>query len=271
VADPRDALGLQDAASVAPVAQPQAARAPLVRWLTVTGALVVGFALAAGLTAGRSAARLEDARKADLVALVKARQEHAEALSVQLDELRARVADAEARAARGLPALTAQVADVEAAAGLVPVRGPGLRVTFLDAGEACPTGSTEDCRIQDVDLQLAVNTLFALGAEAVAVNGERIIATTAIRNAGGSVLVNYRVLTSPYVVDAVGPRDALASRFATSPIAEDFAVWTQTYGLGFSAQPVDELELPGFRGSVRLRAAEPAAPDDRPDPSGAPA
>lgn len=216
---------------------------------------MAGFLLAAGLSAGRTVAVEQTARKAELIELIRARQEHTAALSGQLDELRARVSEAEEQLAAGVPALRREVAAAEAAAGLTGVRGPGLRVTFADSGTTCPTGRQEDCRIQDVDLQLAVNALFGAGAEAVAINGERVVATTAIRSAGQSILMNYRVLVSPYVVDAVGDPAALEEWFGKSAVAEDFTVWRDVYGLGFSWAPEEEVVVPAYSGSARLRSA----------------
>jgi uncharacterized protein YlxW (UPF0749 family) len=128
-------------------------------------------------------------------------------------------------------------------------------VTFADGEGTCSTGRDEDCRIQDVDLQLATNALWGAGAEGVAINGERIIATTAIRSAGSSVLINYRVLTSPYVVEAVGDTTALDSEFRSSELAQDFEVWKDAFSLGFAMEPADELVLPPYTGAVRLRTA----------------
>lgn len=224
--------------------------------MTVLGALLVGFLLTTGLTAGRQAALAEDARKDELIALVHARQERAAALSQRLEELRRQVTAAEQSVnVAGAPGLNAQLEQVEAQAGLTALRGPGLEVTFADAPGACPTGRVEDCRIQDVDLQLATNVLWSLGAEGIAINGERLIATTAIRSAGSSILINYRVLTPPYVVAAVGDPQTLDAGFADSDLADDFTVWRDVFGLGFSTGTVDELELPAYTGSVRLRIA----------------
>ncbi|MDP8970616.1 MAG: DUF881 domain-containing protein, partial [Actinomycetota bacterium] len=144
---------------------------------------------------------------------------------------------------------------VENAAGLTALRGPGVTVTLGDASGTCPTGRPDDCRIQDVDVQLGVNTLFAVGAEAVAINDERLIATTAVRSAGGSILVNYRVLTSPYVIEAIGDPGRLRSGFLESQLGQDFQVWRDVYGLGFSVAEAQQLTVPAFAGSVGLRAA----------------
>lgn len=230
---------------------------PVVTTLTAAGAMLVGFLLVAGLSAGRTSALEQDARKAELIALINARQDHTAQLAAELEELRAQVSEAEAEVAAGVPALTGHLTRVEQAAGVTRVRGPGLRVTFSDAAAGCAV-SEEDCRIQDRDIQMAVNALFAAGAEAVGVNGERIIATSAVRRAGRQILVNYRVLTAPYVVEAIGNPDRLVVEFARSELAQQFAIWTDVYGLGYATEQTDELELPGYGGAVQLRSAEPA-------------
>ena len=228
----------------------------LVRATTAVGALLVGFLLTTGLTAGREAALQQGARKAQLIELVAVRQQRAAALAEQLDGLRERVAAAEqSLQTAGAPSLNAKLARAEAMTGLTAVRGPGARVTLSDAKGTCSTGRVEDCRIQDVDLQLAANILWGSGAEAVAINGERIIATSAIRSAGSSILINYRVLTSPYVIEAIGDPAALQEQFIGSTLAEDFAVWRDVFGLGFEAATVDELTVPAYTGAVRLRNA----------------
>lgn len=230
---------------------------PVVTAMTAAGALLVGFLLVAGLMAGRTSALEQDARKAELIALINARQDHTEQLAEQLEELRAQVAAAESEVAAGVPALTGYLRQVEQAAGVTGIRGPGMRVTLSDAQTGCGA-SEEDCRIQDRDLQLAVNALFAAGAEAIAINGERIIGTTAVRRAGRQVLVNYKVLTPPYVVEAVGNPDRLVSEFTDSEIAHQFAIWTDVYGLGFEMEAHRELDIAGYAGSVQLRTAQPS-------------
>jgi len=218
------------------------------------GALCIGFLLATAVSAGRDAQRAQNARKDELIALVGARQQRTDELAAALEAVRAELHAAQTQAAAGLP-IRAEVTRMEEASGLSALRGPGVRLRIDDAKGACPTGWQEDCRIQDMDLQRTVNTLFGLGAEAVAINGERVIATTAIRNAGGSVLVNYRVLVAPYEIDAIGDPSALVNGFAVSKLGHDFKVWRNTYGLEFDATPVQALELPSYTGSLRLQAA----------------
>lgn len=259
MSDTGRALGLRFEDDYEPLVPPRWSQpwsSVAVRATTAVGALLVGFLLTAGLTAGREAAVQQGARKAELIALVGARQQRAGALAVQLEELRTRVAaEEQAVQTAGAPSLNAELARAEAMTGLTAVRGPGVRVTFSDATGTCSTGRAEDCRIQDVDLQLAANLLWGSGAEAVAINGERIIATSAIRSAGSSVLINYRVLASPYVIEAIGDPEVMQEQFVASELAEDFDVWREVFGLGFEAAVVDEITVPAYTGAVRLRNA----------------
>lgn len=223
--------------------------------MTALGALAVGFLIASGISLGVSTAEVQDARKQELISLIELRQERVDAMTEQLDTLRAEVAALEAE--MSAPDLQRDVERIEQVAGLTAVRGPGLTVTLDDASGSCPSGQEQDCQIQDTDLQLAVNALFDAGAEAVAVNGERVIATTAIRSAGRAVLVNYRVLSPPYEILAVGDPEGLESGFMTSPFAIDFEIWERTYGLGFSVDVPDEVTLAPYAGSVRFQHAAP--------------
>lgn len=260
MADPLRTLGIEPEADeygprpAARWTQPWSSQA--VTAVTVAGALVVGFLLTAGIAASRSEAEVQDARKQELVSVIRLRQAHVEELGRELEDLRARVADVEAEAGAGASALQRSVGRVEEAAGLRGLRGPGLRVVMDDARSSCRSQQPEDCRIQDTDVQLAVNALFSAGAEGVAVSGERVIATTAIRGAGAAVLVNYRVLAAPYELEAIGDPGALLGRFGDSELARDFAVWTDVFGLDFEVEAADELELPPYGGGLRLEHAE---------------
>jgi len=166
-------------------------------------------------------------------------------------------ADAEGRsAARRLEALGL-------ASGTLAVRGPGVVVTLADApeGEVDPEeslrgGTPVDGRVQDRDLQDLVNGLWAAGAEAVSVNDVRLTALTAIRSAGDTVLVDFRLLSPPYVVRAVGDPQRLELELRDGPTGRRLATYTQLYGLGFEVKRAETLRLPGAS-TPELRAALP--------------
>jgi len=189
-------------------------------------------------------------------------------LVVDLAAVRAEVTaardDALAATAVGQRALD-RLADAELAAGLVPVSGPGLLVTLADAepdADADPVGGTAEAdprgQVRDGDLQLVVNALWAAGAEAVGINGQRLGPTTAIRFAGEAVLVDFRPVTSPYLVSAVGDPETLRERFLTSPEVAALAAISESFGLRFEFAQEDELSLPA--GSPpELRSAVPVS------------
>jgi uncharacterized protein YlxW (UPF0749 family) len=111
--------------------------------------------------------------------------------------------------------------------------------------------------VLDTDLQSVVNALWAAGAEAVALNGNRLTAQSAIRTAGAAILVNFVPVSSPYRLEAVGDPVALATSFALSPAAERMRSLAQLYGLGFGYQRAGRLTLPAAPAPV-LRYAHPA-------------
>ncbi|MGY2084753.1 DUF881 domain-containing protein [Blastococcus sp. SYSU DS0539] len=187
-------------------------------------------------------------------------------LAAQLEELRAEVSrtsdDLLAATAVGQRALDA-LARAEQGTAAVPVAGPGLLVTLANAeadADDDPLGGTageeQDVRVADGDLQLVVNALWAAGAEAISINGQRLGPTSAIRFAGEAVLVDFRPVTNPYEVRAIGDPDALANAFLANPEVVSLARFSASAGLRFEFAKEEELSLPAAS-PPELRAAEP--------------
>jgi uncharacterized protein YlxW (UPF0749 family) len=176
-----------------------------------------------------------------------------EQAATRLAAAQARLRDATLRASAQGAALARQLAAAELSLGTVAVTGPGLRVTIGDA----PAAAGARNRVLDRDLQAIVNALWAAGAEAVSVNGERLTAQSAIRQAGDAVLVDFRPLVSPYVVLAVGAPVDLETSFAASRTAARMRGYVQLYGLRFGYVRSDRLTLPAAA-DIRLRFARPA-------------
>lgn len=211
-----------------------------------------------------------------LVADVQRQTAGSDALSRSATALRLQVSRARDQAlgndARGR-SVAAGLADLEVVSGAVPVSGPGLRVTLDDAhppaaGAAVPgaatatdprakQGASDGC-VQDRDVQALVNGLWAAGAEAVTVNDLRLSAATAIRSAGSAILVDFRPLSPPYVVRAVGNPNTLESAFADGAAARRLSTDTSLYGFGFDIARADRLHLPAA-GAADLHDAVPDA------------
>lgn len=163
--------------------------------------------------------------------------------------------------------LSDELERLELAAGGARVTGPGIVVTVDDAEMG---GEDAENRVTDADLQTIVNALWAAGAEAVSVNDRRIGSLTAIREAGEAILVDYRPLSPPYVVRAVGDPDVLEPGFADSATARRFLTYVDAYGLRFDLERAERLDLPASETS-RLRHAVPASPAAaKPTPEGTP-
>jgi uncharacterized protein YlxW (UPF0749 family) len=168
------------------------------------------------------------------------------------------VAQAQTRASRASSRDRAE-ADSQARlaqeAGTVPLRGAGLVVSLAPSSRPAPSPEEAGAYlIHDTDLQLVVNELWASGAEAIAINGSRLVATTPIRAAGGTIVVNFRPLSPPFRVTAIG---ADRRAFASSEIARRFDRWTELFGLGFSVQERSSLTVPAYTGRVTISTAEP--------------
>ncbi|SDM70640.1 DUF881 domain-containing protein [Allokutzneria albata] len=228
-------------------------------WFAV-GALLLGSLL--GVAATNAAARQPGAEetKRGLVAGVRAERADTEALArraaalaKQLDEARtaALAGDGQGRA------VLDQLTRLERATAAVPVTGPGLRVTVGDPPERRRTRSREN--ILDRDLQVLVNSLWASGAEAVAVGGHRLQPRAAVRQAGG-MLVDNRPVTQPYVLEAIGNPEELETRFVGTDGHGRFTTFAQLYGTTFTVERVPELRLAGAPADEPRLAVAPAAP-----------
>lgn len=208
----------------------------------------------------RDAERASRPQRERLARLLAQRQQQASALESRLAGLRADL-DRLSRGGVQLDRLRDDTRRLDRLAGRAPVAGPGITVVLTDGELAGTEEDDADYRIQDIDLQLVVNALWAAGAEALAVNSERVVSTTAIRSAGGAVLVNFRVLTSPYRIVAIGNASRLSSSFQGSEIASQLRKWSDIYGLGVTVKRESSLRVSAYDGAVRFRYAAPVAPE----------
>jgi len=236
------------------------------RWghsVVLAAALLVLAALvtAAALQTVRGAPAANRTRD-DLAARVTDASQQVDAARASLAQMGAEVSQLRVEALSGSETdrqLRDELLAYELASGLVAVTGPGVTVELTDGPPTAGTGDTggaDLAKVLDRDLQVVVNGLFASGAEAVSVNGQRITALSAIRGAGGAVLVGYRPLSPPYVVNAIGSPETLESQFAASEAAEEMRTIAATYGIGFATQESDSITVPA-ESDLSLRYAEP--------------
>lgn len=150
---------------------------------------------------------------------------------------------------KGRELLTA-LEQAEFGAGVTAVTGPGLTVTVTEPPPSPNLSDVSKQRVAgspqiilDRDLQLAVNSLWAAGAEAVSVGGVRIGPNVTMRQAGGGILVDNQPVASPYVVVAIGPPHAMQEVFEHTPAMQRLMLLAQSYAVGVSVQTRDRLTV----------------------------
>lgn len=245
--------------------RPSEARRP--RTSLLLTALLVLVGLVTGVVAAQTRERADDAGtvRRSLAAEVRRGTAETDRLAEQAAALRQQVQidrdQALGEGTRGR-ALAARVASLELLTGEVAVHGPGLVVTLDDASDTGTETTTSrggqlgNGRIYDRDVQDVANALWAAGAEALSINGQRLTATTAIRSAGEAVLVDLRPLSPPYLLRAIGDVGAMEPAFADSATSRRFTTYTSLYGIGFSTSRAKDLTLPAA-GAPDLRLARP--------------
>jgi uncharacterized protein YlxW (UPF0749 family) len=232
--------------------------------LTLGVALLgLGFLIAAQLAAETPRVRYTSQERAPLVETATELQAQQEELKQTILGLRARITDlegADAGSAAVVSELNDQLEEARLAAGLIPLTGTGIVLQLEDSlAPVAPESAEADYLVGARDLRTVVAELWAAGAEAIAVNGERITPTTAIIDIGPSILVNSSYLAGPYQVSAIGPDD-LYARLSASPGFVDFIrARAETYGLRVSFAEPDSVDVPAFAGTVTLRYARPAS------------
>ena len=192
--------------------------------------------------------------RAALLQQVQSRRDQTTQLQSQADKLSDDVAKLRERELGG--AAVAQLRDMEAATGLAPVKGDGARIKLGDGPTPINpvTGERNTvARVKDTDLQLATNALWSLGAEAITINGQRLTATSTIRQAGEAILVDFQPVTTPYEVIAIGPDD-MAKDFRDGYAGKFFKELATWYGMSFAASDVRGVTLPAAT-ELKLRVA----------------
>ncbi|WP_456695034.1 DUF881 domain-containing protein [Aeromicrobium sp. P5_D10] len=187
---------------------------------------------------------------------IEERRNEAKSLRAEIDALSSGVSGT------GLDKLREKVEELEPATGLTAVRGPGLRVTLTDAPDA-GKDSDIDANYQIVhqqDIQAYVNALWTGGAEAISLQGQRLMATTGIVCVGNVVILDGVPYSPPYVIEAIGDTTGMERAMATSPETLSYARYSRDYQLGLEIEWVDRLVVKAYENPVSLTHAKLATP-----------
>lgn len=243
-------------------------RSGVPRRLTSWAAIVPLVAAAAGLMFATSARTsqgtdLRSFGRLDLVDVVRAqdREVHQRAATVQqlqdqVDSLTSQAAPGNAEVAR----LHAEAAALAPSVGTQSVTGPALSVSLDDAkrtAASLPPGYTaDDIVVHQQDVQSVVNALWAGGAEAMMLQDQRVIATSAVRCVGNTLILQGRVYSPPYVIQAIGDQLAMREALDKSPQVTIYRQYADLFGLGYDVTSKANATFPAYQGSLSLLYAK---------------
>jgi len=234
----------------------------------IIAAVLIGALLAASALALRAPTTAASKIKQDLVGRIEDQRAHADVQTRRIAALRNEINTAQAAALsqQSQTGLSADLSKLELAAGTVPVTGPGLVLTVDDAPppaepvapDANPRTVTapDQGKVIARDLQIIVNGLWDAGAEAISINGHRLTSRAAIRSAGAAILVDYRPLTRPYVITAIGDPGSLGVEFADNSGGSYLQSLTNNYQIRGKIQNRTSVVVPG-EPTLSLQRAQP--------------
>ena len=229
------------------------------------GLVLAALVVTVGAAQARISAPVVAKEREELIDRIQQKTAAADKLEDSVDDLRDDVS-ARQREALKNGGDSEQGELVGVLSGAVEVHGPGVKLIVNDSknasqggdGDARETSGFSDTgRVRDRDMQRVVNGLWQSGAEAIAINGQRLTALSAIRAAGDAILVDNKPLVPPYTVLAVGDGQRLSTRFQNSPDGLYLHVLHENYGIRTSISVEDDVKVPAAP-SVIVRTAEPS-------------
>lgn len=232
-------------------------RTPRGRLVTVGVCILAGFMITVSAINARGTDLRSD-RAATVRELVATQTELNEDLRQSADSLREEVEELTSRMEGGA-GLRDALFDAGVDASTIAVSGPGVRVVLDDAPlEVKPAGVDDDALVvHQQDIQSVVNALWNGGAEAMTIQGQRVVATTGIKCVGNSVVLHGVPYAPPYVIEAIGDTGAMTSAVDGSTSVGIYLQYVDAYGLGYAFETVELLEAPAFSGAIGIRQAEP--------------
>ncbi len=221
------------------------ARSPI---LIVT-VIVLGFLLSVAALSLRAPDPHDGQERTELADRVQAANVRGDEAAVVIEGLRSDIADLGAQAPVGSGAALADELEASgAAAGAGAVAGPGVLITLDDAPddslEPAPELGNDADRVLAGDLSRLANALWEAGAEAISINDQRLTVTSSIRFAGEAIVVDFRGLTRPYEVRAIGAPQAMQGVIAEGDTGQYFSDLRDEYGIVVEWELSEQLTAP---------------------------
>ena len=238
-------------------------RVKMPSWVTSATAVcfVIGGLLALQFTTQRKAGIPGRYGRADLLAqMLASSQNESEKQKEEINKLRGQLSEyreASTKRQELLSLVNKELTDSQIALGLVEVKGPGVEITIDDstlAGQAVE--DKEPFLLHDYDLWPLVNELRSAGAEAMAINGQRIVGSTAIRCVGAVLNINEAPVASPFTIKAIGDPAALSGALTIPGGAVERL---QAYKFPVKLKTVKELKIEALGVAPKFRYSQPVA------------
>lgn len=221
---------------------------PQPHWTSLVAVGLLGLMMAVVVVQTDRRAEVDELGRAALIDQIESRSERVADLQSEVGRLTGSIRASVARATETddqLASLRASVSRLEVRTGFSAVRGEGVRITVDNQ-----PGVDVNDEIRDEDLAYLVDGLWAAGAEAIAVNDQRINLLGGIRNTSRAIHVNGRPVIAPYVVSVIGENDTLQARLLQSSQGQAWFALVNTYGFRYRADNVDSIRLPAAPGPV---------------------
>ncbi|HEY9292518.1 MAG TPA: DUF881 domain-containing protein [Microlunatus sp.] len=222
----------------------------------LTGAVCLAAALMITISAiNARGIDLRPARNTDLISLVRSESRRNADLAEQAASLRSEVDRIAANSDE--PAQDGELNSRSLAAGLRPVSGPSLTVTLADApSDVAANGIDQDLLVvHQQDIQSIVNLLWAGGAEAMTIQGQRVISTTGVKCVGNTVVLHGIPYAPPYKISAIGNQAQLRRTLENSDFVRIYQQYVDRFRLGYQVQTKAHARFPAYRGALDLKYA----------------
>lgn len=236
-----------------PRAPRQRTKRPRIRLVTAVVCVVIGLMITVSALNARGF-DLRPGRNTQLVDVIRDSSRRNADLTRQVAAVRAEV---DGLAAEAEPDSGEKVSQTAAYAGAEAVTGPGYTVILTDAPSSVHIAGVDDdlLVVHQQDIQAVVNVFWAAGAEAMTIQGQRVVATTGIKCVGNSVVLHGTPYAPPYAISAIGDPDQLAAALASSPYLRIYRQHAEAYNLGYQQKRETTLNFPAYAGAVELQYA----------------
>jgi uncharacterized protein YlxW (UPF0749 family) len=238
--------------------RPDGSRNSVGRVTTTAVCVVAGLLVVLSATSARGIDLRPD-RNTDLVSLVQAQSKRNAELTSRVARVRVDVERLSGEQVNNT-SLDAAHARQRQLAGLTAVTGPAVSVTLDDApATVAAEGVDGDLLVvHQADIQAVVNALWSGGAEAMTIQGQRVIATTGIKCVGNTVVLHGVPYAPPYVITAIGDPERLRAALTDSAALQIYRQYVEAYSLVYREETRATADLPAYQGSLDLPHARPA-------------